>query len=617
MATTNALLNQAIGAVNQSSSVSQSISKLLETSTAKLAEMGTVNAAAGAAAVAQAERAAGLQAGAEFTQREMARKTQDILNINPDVAENELQIATNALNAAQRNIATSGQKYMQTRAEYDSLVQKDFMTDPLGYVFAQLKLPSVAARVNAASDEQSNYERMADSAVKNITARTGIAKAYNDTVVANTAGVLKEAALAKADSQSKLAQIQLTEAEMQNISRIGGIQMQRASLANAMADDKVKVVNMQMQAAQTAASQEAAKAARDQANEIRTARLAEIKKEADYETRMDAQLAGVGKFLGMTTPLSYRSLKEFSPKLRDQLLSAAQSGTMGVDLVESMKNFTQIPGKGNIAATNPGVGKFVDRVSTSIQGYAETLQAAADKPGGQKIPAGQLGIRATEDYQLSVYSAAHSSTGTVPMSSATWDNTFNPYKAQHRVMLDEVNSGVLGALKNNEMVKALQTVATTAEPGREINAKEEDRALKIVRDRVAKRELLPAAAAAQIADYYRIAAGKNADFYQYSAFGMQPQSKYYFEMSSVGILGDNIKADLMNPTSVERALLKDIRGAAQISALKSPQPLLGVGGVAGAVGIMAGTAQMKLNELFREADQNAPRTFEQYPSVRK
>ena len=600
MATTNALLNQAIGAVNQSNSVSQSISKLLETSTAKLADMGTVNAAAGATAVAQAERAAGLQAGAEFTQREMARKTQDILNINPDVAENELQISTNALNAAQRNIETAGQKYMQNRAEYDSLAQKDFMTDPLGYVFAQLKLPSVAARVNSASDEQANYERMADSAVRNITARTGIAKAYNDTVVANTAGTLKEAALAKADAQSKLSQIQLSEAEMQNISRIGGMQMQRAQLANAMADDKVKVVNMQMQAAQTAASQEQAKAARDQANELRMARLAELKKETDYEARMDVQLAGVSKFLGMTTPLSYRSLKEFSPKLRDQLLSAAQSGTMGVDLVESMKNFTQIPGKGNIAATNPGVGKFVDRVSTSIQGYAETLQAAAAKTG-QKVPAGQLGIQATEDYQLSVYSAAHSSTGTVPMSSATWDNTFNPYKAQHRVMLDEVNSGVLATLKNNEMVKALQTVATTAEPGREINAKEEDRALKIVRDRVAKRELLPAAAAAQIADYYRVAAGKNADFYQYSAFGMQPQSKYYFEMSAVGMLGNNIKADLMNPTSVERALLKDIRGAAQVSALSSPQPLIGVGGAAGAVGIMAGTAQMKLNELFREA----------------
>ena len=601
MATTNVLLNQAIGAVNQSNSVSQSISKLLETSTAKLADMGTVNAATGAAAVAEATRAAGLQANAEFTQREMARKTQDILNINPDVAENELQISTNALNAAQRNIAAAGSRYSTERANYDSLVQKDFMSDPLGYVFAQLKLPTAAARVNSASDEQANYERMADAAVRNITTRTTIAKAYNDTVVANTAGVLREATLAKADAQAKLSQIQLSEAEMQNISRIGGMQMQRAQLANAMADDKVKVVNMQMQAAQTANSQDQAKAARDQANEMRMARLAEIKKETDYEARMDVQLAGVSRFLGMTTPLSYRSLKEFSPKLRDQLLSAAQSGTMGVDLVESMKNFTQIPGKGNIGATNPGVGRFVDRVSTSIQGYAETLQTNAAKTG-QKIPAGQLGIQATEDYQLSVYSAAHSATGGVPMSSATWDSTFNPYKAQHRVILDEVNSGVLGALKNNEMVKALQTVATTAEAGKEISAKEEDRALKIVRDRVAKRELLPAAAAAQIADYYRVAAGKNADFYQYSAFGMQPQSKYYFEMSAVGMLGDTIKADLMNATSVERALLKDVRGAAQLGTLTSPQPLIGVGGAAGAFGVMAGTVQMKLlNELFRDA----------------
>ena len=597
---TNQLLGQAIAAVNKTGSVAQTVSSMLDANTAKLTNMATVNAAAGASAVAEAQRAAELQAGAEYTQREMAQKTQNILNINPEVADNELQISTNALNAAQRSIAEAGSRYSSERANYDALVQKDFLSDPLGYVFAQLKLPTAAARVNSASDEQANYERMADAAVKNITARTTIAKAYNDTVVTNTAATLKEAALAKASSQANLAKIQLSQAEMENISRIGGIAMQQYQLQNSVADDKVKIVNMQLQAAQTAASQEQARAARDQANEVRTARLKQMKDEADFEANMDGKLQSVSRFLGMTSPLSYRALKEFSPKLRDQLLSTAMSGTMGVDLTESLKNFTQIPGKGNIGATNPGVGKFVDRVSGAIQGYADTLQANATKTG-QKIPANQLGLQATEDYQLATYSAAHSPTGAVPMSSATWDNTFNPYKAQHRVMLDEVNSGVLGSLKNNEMIKALQTVATTAEPTRELSGKDEDRALKILRDRVAKRELQPAVAAAQIAEYYRVAAGKNADLYQYPVFGMQPQKNYYFEMSPAGMLGDAIKADLMNPVSVERAFLKDVRGLAQISTIKTPQPFIGAAGAAGAAAMAANTAQIRLNELFKDA----------------
>lgn len=555
---TNALVSQAVSAVNQTGDVAAQVAKILEGNTAKLTAMTEANATAGAAAVADAQRAAGIQAGAEFAQNEMKRRTQTILNIDPDVADNELQLATNALNAAQRGMQSANSRYSTERAEYDSLVQKDFMSDPLGYVFAQLKLPTAAARVNSASDEQSNFERMADAAAKNINTRVQIASNYNNTVVANTSGALKEAALLKADSQAKLGQIQLSQQQMENISRIGGIEMQKLTVANMVNDDKFKVVNLRLQVAQTEASQAAAKAARDQANEVRQARLEQIKKEKDFEATMDARLLPVGRLLGMTSPLTMRNLQTFSPKLRDELLATAQSGVFGVDLPEALKNFTQIPGKGNIAATNPGLGVFLRRTSDEVEKYAEAAKKAAEKTGG-KIPSNQLGAIAAQDYQLETYSAAHSSTGALLLSDSKWNNVFTPYRANHRVMLDEIKSGKLATLQGNALVQALETVATTSPTDRELSVEEEDRAIKVVRDRVAKRELLPQAAAAQIAQYYGVAAAKNADSYQYQVFGMQPQSKYYFKMSPGNLMSDSIKADLMNPASVEKALMMDVR----------------------------------------------------------
>lgn len=597
MATTNALVSQAVNAVNQTSDVAAQVAKLLEGNTAKLTSMTETNATAGAAAVAEAQRAAGIQAGAEFAQNSMKERTQNILNINPDVANNELQLATNALNAAQRGMQSANSRYSENRAEYDSLVQKDFLSDPLGYVFAQLKLPSVAARVNSAADEQTNFERLADSAAKNINTRTQIANNFNNTVVANTSGALKDAAMLKAGSDAALTRIRLTNAEMENISRIGGVEMQKLQVANMVNDDKFKVVNLRLQVAQTEANQAAAKAARDQANEVRQARLDQIKAEKDFEISMDAKLAPVGRLLGMTSPLTMRDLKAFSPKLRDELLATAQSGVFGVDLPEALRNFSQIPGKGNIAATNPGLGVFLRRTSDEVEKYAEAAKKAAEKTGG-KIPANQLGVIAAEDYQLEAYSAAHSPTGALMLSDAKWNNVFTPYRAEHRVMLDEIKSGKLASLKNNVLAQALETVATAAPADRPLSTSEEDRAIKIVRDRVAKREIPPQAAAAQIAEYYRVSAAKNADFYQYQVFGMQPQSKYYFQMSPTGMLGDSLKADLMNPASIEKALMKDVRGMAQLGALGSPQPLIGVGGVAGAVGIGAAVGQQKLQQLF-------------------
>ena len=594
---TNALVSQAVSAVNQTGDVAAQVAKMLEGNTAKLTAMTEANATAGAAAVADAQRAAGIQAGAEYKQNEMKRRTQTILNIDPDVADNELQLATNALNAAQRGMQSANSRYSTERAEYDSLVQKDFMSDPLGYVFAQLRLPSVAARVNSASDEQSNFERMADSAAKNINTRVQIASNYNNTVVANTAGALQEAALLKAKADADLTRIRLTNAEMENISRIGGIEMQILQAANMVNDDKFKVVNLRLQVAQTEAGQDAARAARDQANEVRQARLEQIKKEKDFEATMDARLLPVGRLLGMTSPLTMRGLQVFSPKLRDELLATAQSGVFGVDLPEALKNFTQIPGKGNIAATNPGLGVFLRKTAEEVEKYATAAERAA-KAKDQKIPSNQLGAIAAEDYQREVYSAAHSATSPLLLSDSKWDTVFTPYRAGHRVMLDEIKSGKLASLKGNALVQALETVATTVPADRELSVEEEDRAIKVVRDRVAKRELLPQAAAAQIAQYYGVAAAKNADSYQYQVFGMQPQSKYYFQMSATGMLGDPLKADLMNPVSVEKALMKDIRGIAQISALGSPQPLIGVGGAAGAIGIGAAVGQQKLQQLF-------------------
>lgn len=581
----NSILNGAISAVNQSSSTMGTVGKMLAENTAQLQSLTTLNAAEGAQAIELSKQAAQTKIAAEFAQNSVKEKVQNVLNINPDVAENELQISTNALNAAQS-------EYGVAKAEYDSIAQTDLLSDPLGYIFGQMKLPSVAARVNATIDARG-------AAQANIDARLTMAKKFGDIVVANNAGKIQDASLLAADADAKMATVKLRQVEMENSSRIAGALMNEATIADRMSDNKVKIVQMHLQAASAEANREAAAAAREQANMLRAERVKAAQEKKEGDEIWNLQLQRVSQFLKMPPgSLTVATLKMFNPAQQQAIKEFAITSSLGADLPSALKTYAAIPGKGNIATANPGVAYFIDAIGGEAGKYADALTASAAKTGGAKIPQAQLGTMAIEDYQADVANSANSPAHPKPLSSSAWDTSFNPYKAQHKVMLSEVASGVRPDLANNLVVKALQTVAGTSETAN-LTAKEEQRALRVVRDAVAARKVTPQQAAQEIASYYRAAAGKNIENYQYSVFGLPPQSKYMFTMESVGIAGAPIKADLMNPATIERALMKDIRGMAQLERFNPGLPL-GIFGGVGTAGVAANAGATKLQELFKQ-----------------
>lgn len=549
----NTILNGAISAVNQSSSTMGAIGKMLADNTAQLQAMTTVNAAEGAQAIALSQQAAETKISADHATASIKERVQNVLNINPDVLENELQISTNALNAAQAEHATA-------RKEYDSIAQTDMMSNPLSYIFGQLKLPSVAAKVNATIDAQ-------ETAQANIDARLTMAKKFGDIVVANNAGKIQDASLLQASAEAKMASVKLRHAEMENNSRIAGSLMNEATVADKISDNKVKIVSMNLQAASAEANREMAAASREQANALRAARVEAMAEKKESTDMWNLQLQRVEQFLKMPpSSLTVNTLKMFKPAEQQAIKEFAISNSLGADLPSALKTYANIPGKGNITVSNPGAAYFVKGISTEAEKYADALTAAAAKTGGAKIPPGQLGFMAIEDYQSDIINSANSPTHSKPLSSAAWDTSFNPYKAQHKVMLSEVASGVRPDLANNLVVKAMQTVAVNADQNlSNITAKEEQRALRVIRDAVAERKVTPQVAAQEIASYYRAAAGKNLENYQYGVFGLAPQTKYMYTMEATGLAGKTLKADLMNPATIERALMKDVRGITAIA----------------------------------------------------
>jgi hypothetical protein len=232
---------------------------------------------------------------------------------------------------------------------------------------------------------------------------------------------------------------------------------------------------------------------------------------------------------------------------------------------------------------------FIDKVATTASKYVSALNkpnATGQLPDKKKLPE-----MAFDEYQHEIQNSANNPTFSKPLSAADWNTTFNPYRANHRVMLTEAQR--LGIPETNAMLQAVKTTDGAVDKNADnFSVNDEQRALKLVRDRVARRELAPQQAAAEISQYYQLAAAKNADAMQYDLFGLPRQTKYMYTMERSGVLGDPLQADLMNPADVERALVKDVRGAALANA-KLSTPVFNP-----AVGALP-VASKVLSEMFK------------------
>jgi len=241
--------------------------------------------------------------------------------------------------------------------------------------------------------------------------------------------------------------------------------------------------------------------------------------------------------------------------------SFAISGQLGGNLFESMQNLTKMPAADRIKLTNPGAGAMIDGLKTGAAQFIDATQReyANPKYQGPKPKAGQTTIEGVESYQEAIVQSGSLPNAPRPLSSDTWDKTFNPYKADHKLMTQSIQSGEF-PLAGNKMYQSLQTVMSTKRPGEQLTVKDEQRALMILRDQVAEKKLTPQEFGEQIATYYRTAGKKNIQHFQYTLAGIPVPERYPYQLESTGTFGKVIPTDLYNPTQLTHAVMQDVRG---------------------------------------------------------
>ena len=440
------------------------------------------------------------------------------------------------------------------RAEYDKLASTDLLSNPVGYIMAQLKLPAAAARNNALVDAKT-------AAIGEIEVRQRLMTAQKSAITTNTSDRLKEINLAEAQNAQRAAEINLRQAEAEVESKVAGMRMQAWQLGDKAFDIKGDLFNKQIQVQQWTMSFESLQAQREAnrlASEERRAAAAEraaiLKDRADEKAAQQAELAtlnvgfaNVSRLLGLQIPMNTEIWKKMPDgKMKQAWLAAAQDGVLGKDLVTSLAFFNGNGAAANIATTNPGVAQFARFSQTALESVALTLSR---DPKLQSAKPAEIAQRANTEYISEVENAASNIAAKESLSSPRYDSLFNPYKAQHLVLLDQFGTS------NNAMVKALNVARlgkeTAITPTGNLPAEIEQTAMHSIIEQVTKGTLGVDDAARQINTYYIAAAKKNFDLYQYTLFGLPAQTKYMFTTSPMGMFGNVAKADLMDFASTK------------------------------------------------------------------
>lgn len=462
-----------------------------------------------------------------------------------------------------------------TRAEYDKLASTDLLSNPLGYIMAQLKLPAVAARNNALVDAK-------NAAIGEIEVRQRLMTAQRSAITANTSDRLKEISLAEATQAQRTAEINLRQAEAEVESKVAGMRMQAWQLGDKAFDIQGDLFAKQLQVQQWVMSFESLKQQREANKAMQEERAAASKERAAMMKDREAEraaaqaelatlntgFANVSRLLGLQIPMTFEQWKRMPEnKSKQAWMTAAQTGVLGEDLVTSLAFFNKNGAGSNIIATNPGLAQFARFSQTALESVALTLSR---DPKLQNAKPAEIAQRANIDYMSEVESSASNIASKESLSSPRYDTLFNPYKAQHLVMLDQFSTS------NNAMVRALNTARlgkeTAVTPMGNLPAEIEQTAMHSVIEQIKKGTLGVDDAARQINTYYIAAAKKNFDLYQYTLFGLPAQSKYMFTTSPMGMFGNVAKADLMDFASTKMMLSSMARG--RMSSANVPNPIM-------------------------------------------
>lgn len=523
----------------------------LEANTAAMRSMMEVNINEARAAADTAATIAGGKAETDYIRNKALQEAATIFGMNAD--ENNFIVSQRM---AEYNSAEDARK--TARAEFDRLSSIGFLDNPVGYIVAQLQLPQAAAKNNA-------LVSMRDAAANDIATRQSLTAAQKQVTTVNTADRVRTTAVAEAENSRRAAEIQLRQAQIENSSKLAGQDLQAFQLRDKAFDIRGDIFNKTMQVQQWQMQFESLQAQRAQqaalADERAAAAAERLAAQKDREAKKaeeQAQLlelnngfATLSKFLGLTTPMNVEVWKKIpDAKVKQAWLQAAQTGALGADILQSLQFVNQVGNTNFISQTNPGTAQAVRGFTDAIGAASESI---ARTPQGKTMKMKDIADRATEDYTKLVVSSASMMNAAQTLTAPQFDTLFNPYKAQHKVMLQEAATNP--RLADNAVVKALQasTIGANLEAMPNIPAEFEQKALQSIVAQIRARTLGVDDAARQVNAYYAEAARKNFDLYQYNLMGLPAQTKYVARVDVPGLFGEPVTADFMNFASTKAA----------------------------------------------------------------
>ena len=511
-------------------------------------------------AIAKRGEVAAAKAEIEYQQNALLQSIQKSLNLDPTVEGNAI-----AKNIAVRDALQP--ELMAAQQEYTKAASTDLLSDPLGFIFAQLKLPSLEERVKGLSTQI----QIADQDTQERQARLAGAR---NTALANTADATRKVQLQAAQVDAMIAEANVKAAEAATKSQTAQQAMQSAQIINMLGDNAKGAITTVISLKDAEENRKLRNEQRQLVAEQRAEIMAQKKEKQDETDRWNARFRIVSDSLGLQEPMTVDMLKKLgNPKLEEAWLKAAATGQFGEDLFDSIRFFR--PQAVRIGLDKQGASglyeasKKLEAAGVQFKDEANRQHMAAD-PRARPLSEAQALAEGFRIYQATVEKSALDRTSPTDLSSAKWDQQYNPYKAPFLTFSQlGTQDPKFARLKDNEMTKAVGAIANSANATGNLNADQTQQALAVIREKVRLRQLTPQAAAAQISDFMKAASQWNADQTGYTLFGLPQQGAYTFTLRG----GDRAdKVDLMNPVEVERILVK------QITSMKEPMGFSPIGG---------------------------------------
>jgi hypothetical protein len=480
--------------------------------------------------------AAAGQAAINYAGNILKEQAQKDLSLNPDDQNNLIRRNVAVIDQLQPQIGAVEQARLQAKAEYDQAASVDLLSNPLGYIFAQLKLPSLAAKHNALASQKDALVAETDRANTEVQTRLGLLDSTKKVITANAADQIRDVDLKKAHVDTLLANARLDAAKADNASRTASMLMQQAQL-------------LQMKNSDVRSGIDTAVRLKD-FNEMQTVRHAQLEESrlrteelrkqrqlaADQEAAINARFKVISEGLGREMPMTFHDLKALGdPKLEKAWLDAAGNLAFGGSLGDSLAFFgqanRQVLARKNSSLVTTG-DQLREAVNAEVSGVVDEFRRTnmgKDMPVQMQMPA------AAQKYLDKAQASAMDPRSASDLADPVWEKQYNPYKLPIAQFSQVTASNPdYAALKNNVLAQAIATI-TPQTPGQYLGPKHEKLALDAVAAQVAEGKLDPTTA---------------------HMFGFLPQSSYRFSVPSGAMFGGRIGANLMDEAQAANLLMR-------------------------------------------------------------